>query len=307
MLIIILFIIFVLLFLTGMFYLRTGLYNNASNKLKNWLITFTDTPFKGLLVGIIITILLQSSSAVMVLTIGFIAAKILTFRQSVGIILGTNIGTTFTLEFITFSFDQFVVPMALGGFVLVLFSKGKLHSVGFIFLGLAAIFSSMKGFEYLASPLASYSFINHLFMSMENSSIISILLGTILTGIIQSSTATTGMMMGFLKSGIISIDAAIGVMLGANIGTCVTAYIASIGSGIESRLCAWTHIWLNVIGVILFFPLIPFLSQLAPELAATGDVQLAHISVIFNCVVSLLFLPFSHPFAQFIQRIHGKK
>jgi phosphate:Na+ symporter len=117
----------------------------------------------------------------------------------------------------------------------------------------------------------------------------------------------TGIAMGFLTAGLLKLDAGIAIMLGANIGTCITAIIASIGGGKESRMAAFAHVWLNVFGVLLFIPLIPILSENANLLAKYKDVQLAHISVIFNVATSVMVLPFATKFGEMIVYLHGKK
>jgi phosphate:Na+ symporter len=127
-----------------------------------------------------------------------------------------------------------------------------------------------------------------------------------MTAIIQSSTAMTGIAMGFLTTGVLQLDAGIAIVLGANIGTCITAIIASIGGGKESRMTAFAHVWLNVFGVMLFIPLIPILTNYAGLLADQMDVQLAHISVIFNVAISLIVLPFATKFGEMILYLHGK-
>jgi phosphate:Na+ symporter len=307
MLYIILFILFILLFIFGMTIMRFGLFNLSADKLRDWLIKLTSTPFKGMLTGTFITALLQSSTAVMVITIGLISARIMTFPQSIGIILGTNIGTTFKTELITFNLDAILVPLAIGGAFLIFFKSKKIRSIGMLLFGIAAVFTAMKGFELLAHPLTSMRFINKFILSINDNVLLSLLTGTIITAIIQSSTAMTGIAMGFLSAGLLQLDAGIAIVLGANIGTCITAIIASIGGGKESRLAAYAHVWLNVFGVLLFIPLIPFLSEKAFLLASQKDVQLAHISVIFNVVTSILVLPFATKFGEMILYIHGKR
>lgn len=301
------FVLFILLFIVGMTFLRTGLFNASAESLKYWLVKLTDTPIKGLLVGTVVTGILQSSSAVMVITIGLISARMMTFRGSIGIILGTNIGTTFTTEFITFNIGSLIVPMAIIGALLSLNRNSRIRSIGIIFLGLSCIFTGMQGFEFLALPLSELSFMKESIYQLNDSSLLSVIAGIILTAIIQSSTATTGIVMGFLSSDVFHIATGIAIMLGANIGTCVTGYIASIGSGEESKLCAYAHIWLNLLGVVVFFPFIEMLSNLAVFLADKPEVQLAHISVLFNCISSVLVLPFAYKFGDFIVKMHGKK
>lgn len=307
MLYILLFILFVLLFIFGMTIIRFGLFNLSANKLKDWLTKLTSTPLKGMLTGTFVTALLQSSSAVMVITVGLISSRIMTFPQSIGIILGTNIGTTFKTELITFNLDSILVPLAICGAALILFKNKKIRSIGMLIFGIAAVFTAMKGFEIMAHPLTSMSIVNKFILSINDNILLSILTGTVMTAIIQSSTAMTGIAMGFLTAGLLQLDAGIGIVLGANIGTCITAIIASIGGGKESRLAAYAHVWLNVFGVLLFIPLIPFLEQNAEFLAGTRDVQLAHISVLFNVLTSLLVLPFATRFGEMILYFHGRK
>lgn len=306
MLYILLFILCILLFIFGMTIIRFGLFNLSAEKLRIWLIKLTSTPFKGMVTGTFITALLQSSTAVMVITIGLISARIMTFPQSIGIILGTNIGTTFKTELITFNLDAVLVPLAISGAILIFFKSKRLRSIGMLLFGVASVFTAMKGFELLADPLTSLPFINKFILLINDSIGLSILTGAVMTAIIQSSTAMTGIAMGFLTAGLLQLDAGIAIMLGANIGTCITAIIASIGGGKESRLAAFAHVWLNVIGVLLFIPIIPVLANHANLLSSQKDVQLAHISVIFNVATSLLVLPFATKFGEMILYVHGK-
>ncbi|WML45356.1 Na/Pi symporter [Neobacillus sp. PS3-40] len=306
MLYILLFILCILLFVFGMNIIRFGLFNLSADKLKTWLTKLTSTPLKGMLTGTFITALLQSSTAVMVITIGLISARIMTFPQSIGIILGTNIGTTFKTELITFDVDAVIIPIAIIGAFLILFKNRKSRSIGFLLFGIASVFTAMKGFELLARPLTSIPFVRHSLLSLNDSIFFSIVIGATITAIIQSSTAMTGIVMGFLTVGLLKLDAGIAIVLGANIGTCITAIIASIGGGQEAKLAAYAHVWLNVFGVLLFIPLIPYLTILAPKLASAKDVQLAHISVIFNIVTSLIILPFATKFGHMILYFHKK-
>lgn len=301
------FALLILVFIIGMTLMRTGLFHLSGKKLKTYLFKWTRSPFTGLMTGMIVTGILQSSSAVMVITIGLISAKLLSFRQSIGIILGTNIGTTFTAEFIILDIDSLIIPMAFLGAFLLLFTRSKLQKIGLIFVGLSLIFSAMNGFEYLAEPIAVLSMMENIFNHLDKSHLFGIFAGLIVTAIIQSSTATTGITMGFLSEKFITIESGIAIMLGANIGTCVTAILASIGSGHESKLCAYSHVWVNVIGVLLFFPFIDLLGQIAHLLTDRSEAQLAHISVLFNVIVSFLFLPFVDQFANVIMKLHGQK
>ncbi|MFE8696738.1 Na/Pi symporter [Cytobacillus sp. FJAT-53684] len=300
------FILLIGLFIYGMTLLRSGLMNLSANSLKKWLVKLTNAPWKGVIIGTLITAVLQSSSAVMIITIGLISARMLSFPQSIGIILGTNIGTTFTTELITFNIESYIIPLAVIGAILALTKKKNLRSTGFILLGISCVFAAMRGFEYFAGTLKNIEIVNRLLLTLDENLLYGVAAGILITAIIQSSTATTGIIMGFLTAGSMDLDTGIAIMLGSNIGTCVDAYLASIGSGKEAKLSAYAHIWLNIIGVIVFYPFIGMLTSIGLQLAAEVDVQLAHISVIFNVVTSLLVLPFATPFGKFIMKIHDR-
>jgi phosphate:Na+ symporter len=301
------FILFVGLFILGMTMLRYGLFHLSGESLKIWLTKTTDVPWKGFLAGILITCLLQSSSAVMIITIGLISVKMLTFPQSIGIILGTNIGTTITTELITFDIQDFLLPFVIVAIVLLFMKKKKFQSTGLILLGISFVFMAMGGFEYLAIPLKEFGIIDTLLSNLDKSYLLSVIAGTIITAVIQSSTATTAIVMGFLSSGTLNLDTGIAILLGSNIGTCADAFLASIGGGKEARLTAYAHVWLNVLGVLIFYPFIGILAEIGPTLAANAHVQLAHISVIFNVICSLAALPFAQSFGKLIMKIHGGK
>lgn len=303
-----LFAIFIAIFLYGMTVMRIGLYNLSHKKLQQILISMTDTPLKGMIIGTIITAILQSSSAVMVITIGFIAAGILTFKQSIGIILGTNIGTTLTTEFITIDLLFYaIIPLLIIGAILLLTKNMISFSTGAILFGLGCLFVAMNGFENLAKPLSTIPVIHSSIALSNQNNLIGLGLGTLLTAVIQSSTATTGIVMGFMSENLVTLSSGIAIVFGANIGTCVTAFIASIGANIEAKLAAYAHIWLNIFGVILFYPFIKFLGDAASMLTSLPDVQLAHVSVIFNVLTSMIALPLAGLLAQFIMRLHGKQ
>ncbi|MDP4162139.1 MAG: Na/Pi symporter, partial [Bacillota bacterium] len=205
MLYVLLFVLCILLFIFGMTIIRIGMFNLSAEKLKIWLMKLTSTPLKGMLTGTFITAILQSSSTVMVLTIGLISARIMTFPQSIGIILGTNIGTTFKTELITFNLNSALIPLAISGAILLLLKNKNSRSIGMLLIGISSVFTAMKGFEMLSRPLTSVPFIQHSLLSLNESILISVLLGAGLTSIIQSSTAMTGIAMGFLSAGILRL------------------------------------------------------------------------------------------------------
>jgi phosphate:Na+ symporter len=303
----VLFICLVGMFILGITWLRIGLFNLSGNAMEKWLKKITSTPLKGMLVGIIMTPILQSSAAVMVITVGLVAARVIAFPQTIGIILGTNIGTTFTLEFLSFNLSILVIPFFLIGIICLLSKQVKFRSVGFVFIGFALIFTAMRGFEWLALPLTRLPITQKLLLLLSDHFFYAFFIGLIITACIQSSTVMTGIAMSFLSAHILSLETGIAIMLGANIGTCITALLASIGAGEEARLTAYAHIWLNVGGGIICLPFLTYLSEWCRTLSSNPESQLAHASVIFNLICSLLVLPVATNFGRFIIKVHGKK
>lgn len=299
-----LFILLILLFIYGMTMLRTGLFNLSSHSFKVLLEKLTNKPWKGMIAAIVITAVLQSSSAVMVLTIGLIAARVLTFPQSIGIILGTNIGTTFTTEFITYDISDYLLPLVVAGALGILINKYKLRSIGFVLLGISIVFIAMKGFKYFAGIIQENPLMQTFLAHLSNHIFWALSLGILITALIQSSTATIGIIMGFLTADMLSIEAGIAIMLGSNIGTCITSYLASIGADKEAKLCAYAHIWLNIGGAVLFYPFIGQLKDAVEFMTSAKDVQLAHASLLFNVLSSIIVLPFAEQFGRWIMRLH---
>ncbi|PLT30958.1 Na/Pi symporter [Peribacillus deserti] len=302
-----LFIIYLAIFMAGMAILRIGLFNISGDKLKRVLKRVTHTPVRGFFVGIFITGILQSSSAVMVMTIGLVSTGSLNFTQTIGIILGTNIGSTFTTEFMTIPLEKWTVHGALLGALLWLIPHILAKSFGTTLIGLSCVIAAINGFKTLAVPVSSFDSVQQLLLSMENNLFIALCTGMVVTAIIHSSSAMTGIAMGFLAAGEMSVPAGIAIMLGSNIGTCITAYMASLGAGKEARFTSYAHIWLNLIGVAIFFPFISPLERLAALFTEQKDIQLAHASVIFNILSSLLALPFTEKFTKFIMLVHNRE
>ncbi|MGO4887235.1 Na/Pi symporter [Anaerobacillus sp. MEB173] len=300
-----LFAVFIAMFLFGMTVMRTGLQNLSQDKLKNILLSLTNTPLKGLLVGTVVTAILQSSSAVMVMTVGLVAAGYMTFKQSIGIILGTNIGTSVTAEIIAFDLTYTIIPLLIIGVILLNTNHQISYCLGCISFGLGTIFIAMQGLEKLAYPLASIPFAHSFFELTNDSQLLGIGVGTILSAIIQSSTATTAIAMGFMSQHILTLPAGIAIILGANIGTCFTAFLASIGANPSAKLVAFAHIWLNILGVLLFLPLIEWLSYISTMLTSIPNLQLAHAGTIFNIISSLVVLPVVGLFSRFVIKLHG--
>lgn len=300
------FVIYITIFLFGMTVMRIGLKSVAGEHIERWIRKFTDHPIKGLIVGIIATMLIQSSSAVLVLAIGLTAAGMMKFHQTIGLILGANIGTTITGEIATIDIAYSHLVLLFLGVILILLPNQTLFSLGTISFGLGCLFTAMLGFNSLASPLKELVSVNTVLTLSNTFPLIAILVGTIFTSIIQSSSAATVITMGFMNEQLLSLHSAIAILLGANIGTCVTALIASIGTNWQSRWTAYTHVMFNVAGVILFYPFITHLANAAMYLANAPDVQLAHATVIFNTLSALVALPFATRIGKWVELRHAK-
>lgn len=286
------------IFLFGLQLMRIGLEKLAGNHLQNWLVRFTETPLRSFLTGIFSTALLQSSSAVTVLTISFVNISLLTFSQSIGIILGTNIGTTITTEILALNIEDFAIPFILLGAVFYFLSWDFLSKFGLVLSGFGCLFLGMETMQWLAKPLKERGIIDWFIGNGEHPILLGLLAGIILTAIIQSGSATIAIAMGFYSSDVISLPFAIAIVLGSNLGTCVTGILATFRTNTAAKQVAVAHLILNLAGIICFAPLMSWLCELAKVLSNDPAQQLAHIQTVFNIICSLAVLPFAAQFAK---------
>ncbi|SEN04255.1 Na/Pi cotransporter family protein [Lihuaxuella thermophila] len=286
------------IFMFGLQLMRSGLENMAGERLRHALLQFTRTPLRSFITGIVSTAFLQSSSAVTVLTIGFVNAGILTFAQTIGIILGTNIGTTVTTQILALNIEDFAVPFIILGAVTYILPFKGLSRLGLVIGGFGCIFLGMETMQWITYPLKERGWIHWLMENGGHPILTGIAAGMLLTALIHSSSACIAITMGFYASGLLSLPFAIAVVFGSNIGTCVTALLASLGTNLASKRVALSHLILNAAGVLAFAPLIPLISQAAPYLSENPATQIAHIQTLFNLICSLAVLPFSDAFAK---------
>ncbi|SFS82257.1 Na/Pi cotransporter family protein [Marininema halotolerans] len=291
------------IFLFGMQLIRYGLESLAANRLRELLLRFTRTPSRSFATGLIATALLQSSSAVTVITIGFVNAGLMNFAQTVGIILGTNIGTTVTTEILALKVEDFAVPLIILGGALYLMPWKRITHIGMAIGGFGCIFLGMEAMQWIATPLKTRGWITWLLDHSGNDIIVGVLVGMFITAIIQSGGAVIAITMGFFATGIIPLPFAIAVVLGSNAGTCVTGFLASIGSSRGAKQVAVAHLVLNLGGILLFLPLVPWMVNLAPSLSEHPASQVAHIQTLYNVICSLLVLPFASQFASWITKL----
>lgn len=304
------------LFLYGMEQMADALKLVAGGGMKRLLARFTTNRFKAALSGAFVTAVVQSSSVTTVLVIGFISAGLMSLSQSIGFIMGANIGSTVTAQIIAFKVTQYaLIPVAIGFAMSFISKKEKVRQYGAMLMGLGLIFFGMDLMSDATRPLRSYAPFIELMGQMGNPAM-GILVSAIFTGIIQSSAATTGVVIVLASQGFITLEAGIALVFGANIGTCVTALLAAIGKPREAVQASVVHILFNIIGVAIWLPFIDDLAWLVREVspAAQGVLstaqqatetprQIANAHTIFNVVNTLLFIGFTGPFAWLVTRL----
>lgn len=296
------FILYIVIFLLGMTVMKIGLLNSAEARFKRVLYKMTDRPIKGLIAGALTTAIVQSSSAVTVITVGLVASGLIAFKQTIGVILGANIGTTITSEIATFHITHLHWGLLVVGAILLFLPNEKTFMIGAISFGIGCLFVAMNGLNTLAAPLAHLAPMKAVLQASDRSIILAALAGALFSAMIQSSSATTLIVMSLMNHGALSLIAGIAIVLGANVGTCATALLASVGSRRAARWTAYTHALFNLCGVILCLPFLPYFVHWLNHFQLAPDVKLAHSSVLFNLVTALLALPFADMYGRWAER-----
>ena len=295
------------LFLYGMDKMSEGMKKSAGNQMRVILAALTKNRVIALLVGAFVTMVIQSSSATTVMLVSFVQAGLMTFMQTLGVILGADIGTTVTAQLIAFKLTDYALLMIAIGFGLRMFSKSQnLKNIGEVILGFGILFFGMKLMSDTMRPLRSYPEFIDLLKGLENP-ILGLLVGAVFTALIQSSSAFTGILIVLAQQNLITLEAGIPMIFGANVGTCITAALSSIGTCREAKRVALAHILFKLAGVALFFFWIPQFADLIHFLAErfqSGTArQVANAHTIFNVGLGLLFLPCTPLFGNLILRI----
>jgi len=291
-------------FLYGMEKMSTGMKLTAGNKMRTIIATLTNNRLIALVVGAFVTMVIQSSSATTVMLVSFVQAGLMTFVQSIGVILGAGIGTTITAQLIAFKLTDYALLMLVMGFAMKVFGKNeKTVSIGEIILGFGILFFGMKLMSDAMKPLRTYPEFIDLLKNLENP-FTGVLVGTLFTALIQSSSAFIGIVLVLAQQGFIGLAAGIPLIFGANIGTCGTAVIASIGASRNAKRVALAHVIFRVAGVLLFILWIPefagFIEMLAEKFGSGTARQIANAHTMFNVGLGLLFLPFTGLFAKLV-------
>ena len=295
------------LFLYGMQMMSTGLEAAAGNKMKSILEKLTSNRIKGVVVGAIITAVIQSSSATTVMVVGFVNSGLMTLKQAVWIIMGANIGTTITGQLIALDIGAIAPLFAIIGVGAIMFVKNeKVHHISSIIAGLGILFMGMDMMGAAMEPLQnSEAFIN--LMTQFSNPFLGILVGAVFTAVIQSSSASVGILQALAATGMIPLSSAVYVLFGQNIGTCITAVLASIGMKVNAKRTTVIHLMFNIIGTAIFTTIcvatpayVNWVESLTP-----GDpvAQIANAHTIFNIVTTLILLPFGSYMAKAAERI----
>jgi phosphate:Na+ symporter len=295
------------LFLYGMEKMSTGLKRTAGNKMRSILAALTKNRIIAMFVGAFVTMVIQSSSATTVMLVSFVQAGLMTFVQSMGVILGADIGTTITAQLIAFKLTDYALLMIAIGFSLHMFGKRRTtKNVGDVILGFGILFFGMKLMSDAMKPLRTYTVFIDIMQGMENP-ILGILIGALFTALVQSSSATTGVVIVLAQQGLLTLDAGIPLVFGANIGTCITAGLASIGTSREAKRVALAHVIFKLAGVLLFVFWIPWFAEFIRMIAERFDSgtarQIANAHTIFNVALALIFLPFTDHFSRLVLKI----
>ena len=294
------------LFLYGMQMMSSGLEAAAGNRMKRILEKLTANRFLGVLVGAGITAVIQSSSATTVMVVGFVNSGMMTLRQAVWIIMGANIGTTITGQLIALDIGQLAPLFAFVGVAMVVFfKKPQIHHYGNILAGLGVLFIGMEMMSSSMEPLREWPAFVEMVSTFSNP-LVGIAAGTLFTAIIQSSSASVGILQAMAAGGIVGLDSAVYVLFGQNIGTCITAVLASFGTSRNAKRTTIIHLMFNLFGTVLFTivcmttPLTDLVASFTP---GSPDAQIANMHTLFNIVTTLILLPFGTLLVKVAMRI----
>lgn len=295
-------------FLFGMELMSLGMKNAAGNKLRNILATLTGDRFRALILGFVVTLIIQSGGATSVMLVGFVQAGLMAFSQTIGVLIGAGIGKTVTIQLIAFKVtDYALVFIAVGCLIRLVSRKDTVRSIGEVILGFGILFYGLDLMGDSMAPLGQSEEVRSVLGRLANP-LIGLAVGTLLTAIIQSSTAFIGILIILGTSGVItSLETMVPMILGANIGTCITAGMASIGTSRDAKRVAVANFLLRVFGVAIFYGFVPEISAFVHNLAGSFSSgiarDIANVHTLFNVSLAFLFIPITPQYAKFILKI----
>ncbi|MFP3321544.1 Na/Pi cotransporter family protein [Planococcus sp. SIMBA_160] len=296
------------IFLFSIKYMGDALQKAAGDKLRDILDRFTTNPFMGVLVGIIVTILIQSSSGTTVIVVGLVSAGFMTLRQAIGVIMGANIGTTVTAFIIGLDVGAYSLPiMAVGAFLIFFFKKNQVQNIGQVIFGFGGLFFGMETMSGAMKPLRELPAFIDMTVNLSEFPILGVAAGTIFTFIVQSSSGTIAILQGLYAEDLLSLDAALPVLFGDNIGTTVTAVLAALGTSIAARRAAAVHVLFNVIGSVIFLillvPFTAYVEWITTVLNLEAKMQIAFAHGTFNIVNTLIQFPLIGAWAYLVTKV----
>lgn len=292
------------LFIYGIQLMGDGLQKAAGDRMRKIIEVLTTKPWRGVLVGAIVTAIIQSSSATTVMVVGFVNAGIMTLPQAIGVIMGANIGTTMTAQLIAFQLDKYSLPAIGLGFGMMFFCKRRIWKYsGQTLLGFGLLFLGMLIMKDTMAPLKEYPGFVKLMTVFGTTPIVGVLVGTGMTVMVQSSSATIGIAQALAFKGLLTIKEAIPIIFGDNIGTCITAVLASIGTSLSARRAAAAHVLFNVLGAIIFLLGLPLFYRVVIVTSSNVVRQIANTHTMFNLINTAIWLPFVAVFAKIVIRL----
>lgn len=296
------------IFLFGIRFMGDGLKSFAGDKMKDLIQKYTDNPLKGVIVGAITTMAIQSSSGTTALTIGLVRSGLMTFKQAIGVIMGANIGTTVTALLVGLRISDYSLPiMAVGGIVFMFANSKKPKHLAEVIFGFGALFFGLSLMGDALKPIAEIPAVAQQMVNLSSNSFAALLTGTAITFVVQSSSAVIGIVQELFTNGSIDLAAAIPLTLGSNIGTTVTAVIAALGASVAARRASFFHTMFNTLGAIIFmFLLVPFIAVVqfvAVNLDLNPAMQIAFAHGIFNIIITIMFFPFVKYVEKFIIKV----
>lgn len=294
------------LFLYGMQTMADGMQKAAGDRMRRILEVLTSIPVVGVMVGAFVTAIIQSSSATTVMVIGFVNAGLMTLKQAVGVIMGANIGTTITAQLIAFKITQYILPLIAVGFAIHFLSKSRLYRyIGQVILGFGILMLGMDTMSLAVQPLKESANFSMLITGLGSHPFWGLAVGSILTAIIQSSSAFIGILIALSSQGLIPLEIALPLLLGSNIGTCITAVLASIGQNLIAKRAALAHVLFNIFGSLLFLVLLKQFAIFVLAVSPDHDIarQIANAHTFFNVINTLIFLPLINQFVHMIVKL----
>ena len=292
------------LLLYGMFIMSEGLQKIAGHRLRSVMSTLTHNRFSALIVGALATVLFQSSTATTVILVGLTSASIMSLKQTLGVILGADIGTTVTAQLIALKVTEIALPIVGIGAVIVFFTKQENYKrIGQVMMGFGLLFLGLKIMADTMQPLKDEPFFQQMLLSASDYPLLAIVAAALFTFLIHSSAASLGIIMIMAMQDLISLHSAIYLLFGANIGTSFTALLSSLGSSRDAQRVAVAHFLFKAMGVLILLPFVNPYAYLMTQITADQGYQVANAHTFFNIGIAIMFLPFTDQFAKLLQRI----